>query len=206
MSPEMGVYTLERDIARMATHVADLDAHTRNIQELLRVGEYYTSWARDGGESNIVLTQDRLYATPFHIARDITVDRIAVRCQTLEAGKSARLGIYNNGTNLYPGTLLLDAGVVSLAAVAVVAATIDQALTKGLYWIALISNATGTAKITFQDAQPLFLGVSSVNLYEINGHWYKADTYGALPDPFPAGGSIAVDTHPIISLRIKSLD
>ncbi|GAI01197.1 unnamed protein product, partial [marine sediment metagenome] len=55
-----------------------------------------------------------LRALPLVVPRDITVDRIAVDIEVAgEAGSKARLGIYRNGANLYPGTLVVDAGEIA---------------------------------------------------------------------------------------------
>jgi len=120
---------------------------------------------------------------------------------------TARLGIYENGTNLYPGALVVDAGLVEVHAAAGVEAVIDQALTKGLYWIVFVSNGTPSV----YRATPTYplLGGAVGNLQPgIQGlGWHKAVVgSGALADPFIAGASGSYLGNLFIPFRLKSLD
>lgn len=121
---------------------------------------------------------------------------------------TARLGIYKDGTNLYPGTLVKDYGLVEVNAIAEVYAEADQALTKGLYWQALVSNGAPTIYAFYPTwgliGEPATL-IGQVN-YVLNSY-YKADVgTGALADPFVAGG--IAHYFPIASImpRLKTLD
>lgn len=198
-----------REFDRIA-HQDDLDAHTKNELELYITGYYISSpFLSDQNKGTEVVPNNTLYGMPFLIARDMTIDRIGTRCHVLEAGKSARLGIYNLGANMYPSTLLLDAGVVSLAAAGQQDIVIAQALTKGMYFVALVSDATGTAEITtsyFTGGCPLGYSADSRNK---NLGWTVAQAYGALPNPFTGGGALsALAVHEIFDIyfRISSLD
>lgn len=190
---------------QMADHIARLDAHTYNLLQKFRTGEYIETLLGTTAAAN-ALTANKLYAVPFVVARAMTFDRIAVQVTTLAAGSSIRLGIYNDGTNLYPGALLLDAGEVSAATTGVKAITINQALTKGLYWLALVSD--GAPAIYFSYWGWAGLGKVATNFSdEQYRYWSVSFTYAALPDPFTTGGSrTSANAKPGIFMRLASLD
>jgi len=191
---------------QMADHIARLDAHTKNIYEVLRTGEYLahplgTRWS----QVNVVVA-NTLYGSLFLVSRDITVDRIAISVQSLSAG-NCRLGIYNVGTNLYPGTLLLDAGTVATGATGLKTIVINQSLPKGIYFVALVCDATPTLYGTNATYPPVIspLGLQSTDINAVYQGWSVAFTYAALPTPFTAGGALATVKH-YIALRLASLD
>lgn len=188
---------------QLADHLAKLDAHTKNLEEILRTGEYIHP-VNVGNYLTRAVVTNRLYGIPIMVARDITVDRIALRVTTLDAGKSARLGIYNNdGVNLHPGSLLLDAGEVSVGSTGVKAITINQALTKGIYHLALVSDGTPTLHWYTRYTAPL--GVDASYL-QPNACWYVAHTYAALPDPYTTTTTFEDLRCPTVALRLASLD
>lgn len=202
---EISIASLSGTPAALSTHEADLDAHTKNLLELLRTGEYHSPcFAYGGAGADLIVHQ--LYAIPFLVARAMTIDRIAIQVTTEDAGKNMRVGLYNNGTNLYPGTLVVDGGEVSVNATGLVAATIDESLTKGLYWLAVVDESN--AKLEKGDIIIPILGFLSTDLGSINHCWAAPHAYGALPDPYPTGGSFMTTTVrvPLIAARIASLD
>jgi len=84
---------------------------------------WYTSPTTGTALTTGVVTANRLYAIPFVTPKGITVDRIGINVTTLVVGV-AMLGIYaDNG--IYPGSLLLNAGVVSTGATGVQSITIS---------------------------------------------------------------------------------
>ena len=189
--------------AEFDDHAADIDAHMRDFLQLLRTGEYlgypFTRGSTDWG-----ISANTLYASPLYLARNITIDRIAINVSAAgAAGTKGRLGVYKTGTNLYPGALVIDGGEVAVDAIAVVAAIIDQALTEGLYFCVLVSNGTPTIKTLYSTWAAM--GVLAADLFSTNGAWKVAFPYAALPDPFTAGGTFLNHT-PVIAPRIKSLD
>ena len=192
---------------RMFDHEADLDAHTRNMWEVMRTGEYIGLVNANATPSMVA---NRLYATPLLVVRNITIDRIAIQVTTLAGGASARLGIFNNGANLYPGSLLLDAGTVSVATTGIKAITINQALTKGLYWFAVVSD--GVPQLyAGNPPRPSILGLGSALFVYSNVGWYVAHTFGTLPDPFTGGatlgnGSNGYPSAFMVVPRLLSLD
>lgn len=187
----------------LTVHTGDLDAHTKNFFEILRTGIYHTFCG--GYLAGQVLTANKLYAVPIVVTRDITADRIAVDV-TVQAGEKFRLGIYNDGANLYPGTLVLDAGEVTLAAIGIKAITIALALTKGIYHLAIISDGTPTLRAYHATHRgPDILGVDASN-FSYSVILAANQAYGALPDPFTGGGAYPGEHRMMIALRVASLD
>ena len=136
----------------------------------------------------------------------MSVDRIAVYINVLAAGKSARLGLYRNGTNNNPGALVVDGGEVSVDTTGLKTVVIDEALTKGLYWMAIVSDGVPTpyGYAQYGSTIPSISTMSNGRDYEIG--WYVAHTYGALPDPFGTAIKHAYITIPGVSLRVASMD
>lgn len=184
-------------------HAADLETHTKDMHEILITGQYHMM--DYGALTNLSLAADQLEAVPFIVSRDMTVDRIAIIIQASGAGGTkVRLGIYEGGTNLYPGALLLPAGLVDADSTGIKAITINQALTKGLYWLAYLTDGAPALRASHSS---LFspLGLNADFLY-VNSHWRVARSYGTLPDPFTAGGALQKQNRGHIALRIASLD
>ena len=92
------------------------------------------------------LVEDRTYYVPVYLPAG-TVDRLAVRTSSSHTDTtSMRLGIYNNGSNNLPTTVLLDAGTVACFATnTTYEITISQTIsTAGIYWLAA-NPQSGTA-------------------------------------------------------------
>ena len=189
----------------VAGHEANLDAHIFSPGEKLRTGQYLAEILHSHYNlGTLALVADTLYAVPFVVYRDLTVDRIGVTVTGFDAGTNIRLGIYEDGTNIYPGALVLDAGVVSSASNALVVITISQALTKGLYHLALVSDGTPTIRVNQQGLTQL--GGTTSAPQTNNDGWTVAFTYAALPNPFTAGGALFTTSRVSIWLRLASLD
>lgn len=186
------------------THIADLDAHTKDRFEVLRTGEYHFGipFYSTTGQA---LSANYIYASLFIVARDMTVDRVAVNVSAAgSSGKKAYLGIYNVGTNLYPGTLLLDAGTVDIDGTGVQAITINQSLPKGIYFVAILPEDGVSIKVVYPSST--HLGVSATDLLTYRGNWSLAQAYGALPATFPSDGEALGSKIMGIALRLASLD
>lgn len=192
---------------QLADHMADLDAHHKELWDTFRTGQYYRgAGAFQAYTSGGAIVANTLYAFPLWIPRAMTLDRIAVQV-TAQAGQKVRLGIYNDGTNLYPGILVKDAGEITLSSTGVKTIDIDPtALTKGLYWVACVSD--GTPSLRMEITYEYILGVGAANFSTFYRGWTVSHTYAALPDPFTAGGSLNASNtaRPAILVRIKSLD
>jgi len=175
--------------------------------EVLKTGNYLNYWGLGASTSATIVVADKIYATsPLLVARPMTIDRLAVNVKVAgTAGKKARIGIYQNGTNCYPGALLLDAGEIAVDSTGVKAVTINQALPKGLYWMAFISDGTPEMIHAYNAPSPLGVRESALS-YKYHMIYKTSVGYGALPDPFTAGGIDAADGAPAIYARLASLD
>ena len=148
---------------------------------------------------------DTLYANPFFVPKTITLDRIAVYVSIgySEAGSLVELGIYNAGVNMYPGSLLLDAGSVGCATDRIRSIVIDRQLTVGLYWLACLFNVSTLISIKgtrYDHAVPYFGNNLSADYPGESYTWRVAQAYGALPDPFTPGGTMGGGPTPPTSL------
>lgn len=184
--------------------------HTGDMDDLLstpKTGEYHIFNVNQASAG--ALAVDRLYAYLIKIVRPITFDRIAIQITiAAAAGKLLRLGIYNVGANLIPGTLLLDAGAVAADAVAIKEITISQQLTKGYWWVAAITDGTPTVvRSNGNSPVGMPLGIPAASFSGHNTSVFAVQAYGALPSTFPAYTTQgASPTCPLIPLRVLSLD
>jgi len=153
----------------------------------LKIGSYYRSLLMIGGATNNeALVASKLYAVLYPVVQKSTFDRIAVHVYSTTAGNKIHLGIYNDGGG-YPSSLVLDAGELTLTAGAgIKELTINQQLDAGVYWLAILGDASNN----------IYYGITNINmigsLTSMAGSpviaTVIAQTYGALPDPFPSGG------------------
>ena len=186
-------------------HADDLDAHTKNLMEIIRIGDGYFVPPYDVNSTAGYDPADDWFMTSLLVVpRKMTFDRIAIEISTLDVGGNVRLGIYNNGINLYPGTLLLDAGTIDTTTTGVKTIVINQQLDKGIYHLAQIGD-NNTYKYRAYQATITPLGATAASIASKSGGWRVAQAYGAFPDPFTAAG-VLTSSPPIIGLRPSSLD
>ncbi len=161
-------------------------------------GKYYGPL----GGSNVTTTStamvNKIYAVPFLVLVEETFDRISITIQTAAAG-NARLGVYRDN-GYAPGSLLVDAGEIDTGTTGDKEIVINQILSPGLYWLAIIYSAA--PKVYAPNFTVNLLGLGSNNVQGSgNGMVYLTDqAYGALPDPHPTP-VIASATCPGIVLR-----
>ncbi len=189
---------------QLADHMADLKAHMDDACRMHRTGRMYIG----GGANPETLAANTLYAGSLFLARAMTFDRICVDVTVAAAaGKKARVGIYNDGTNLYPGSLILDAGEVAVDSTGLKAININQKLVAGLYWVACVSDGTPTVNSATWNPNKWILGGTEATGYLAARAWFVAFTYAALPNPFTAGGSLDASNWRCYGvLRVASLD
>jgi len=124
---------------------------------------------------------DVLGMMPFFVPADITVNELALDVTVAGAGL-ARLGIYNcrSHNNLLPGTLILDAGTISVNVTNTLQRLtgLSQVLKRGWYNAACVSNIGYTAFRVGSGALgwlPFGSGVTVLSGYS------RAFAYAALP-------------------------
>ncbi len=188
----------------VSAHAANLAAHLDSVLRQYIVGTYFRVFP-PSASSNASCIANELDANPFVVARPLTIDRLAIEVYSADTGKSVRLGVYADSGSVYPGALLVDGGAVSVGTTGIKTVTISLALTRGLYWLAIISEGVPILRaescaVTPLGADPLHLQAS---YYESN--YYVTQSYGALPTTFPAGAEKYLEAY-IIMPRLASLD
>lgn len=144
-----------------------------------------------------------LIAVPFYLpGAPNTVTKIGIRVTTGGAG-SFRLGIYadKGEARLYPGKLLLDAGIVSAASAGVKSVTMRLGLPRGLVWAAIVGDSAAPVILGYAADSKAWslLGRSELGTAGYT-HYRVSQAYGALPDPCP-GVSESYLTFPHIFLK-----
>lgn len=159
----------------------------------------------DAGGTSRVVAIDTLVAFPFYSVGAQTADRIAFNVPTGGgAGSVARAGIYQatSVTDPYPGTLVVDGGEHATNTTGVKSTVLAQALAANtLCWLAYLCGvaAPTISGITRGGAFPVFGRDSALSGFGVG--WTVAQAYGALPDPFPAGGT--VDTGVLLGIGVR---
>ncbi len=152
---------------------------------------YYTAGTHGSytpSTKTIVVTANRLYAAPLYVGEPFAYDRLAILVSSAVAG-NARLGVYDTakGDDLFPGSLLLDAGTVTTGTVGPRYLDISgdtPSLGRGLKWLAIVFDAAPTMLGIQDEAAWGILGKATVGA-SFNVGWWSAFTYGALPFTFP---------------------
>lgn len=188
-------------------HAANLAAHTLDQRQFMRIGSEFCQYPATLSTGAGTHPANYVFASHIVISRPITIDRLRiVTCIAATAGDKARLGIYRDDGNCYPGALLLDAGEVSIeiAATKYITLTPSLKLPRGLYWTCYIATADVRPNYRFwnYDWSPMgdLAGVSSMYLC-----LRKSQAYGSLPNPYPAAADPTWHAAGIW-FRVESLD
>ena len=181
-------------------------------------GQYY-QFSGGSVASTILLTENKLFFSPFFVPTTRAFDRFGFEISTGAgaAQNEVRTGIYKN-TSGKPGALLVDNGrTVVGTGTGAITVTIAQTLAPGWYWLAILSNRAPSGSAT----QPTLRGVGSeargmLQYYigsaaplaaaNIVGHYQHAETVAdwttyALPDPATAPTLEEAAAYPALWLR-----
>lgn len=137
------------------------------------------------------LTSGVLYYLPIFVAGTTTYIRISLFVTTADPGSTARLGIYEWDAGL-PGALVLDAGTLSTASPGAKDIVISEELTRGYYFLALVSDGTpicrgvDTADPVAPPVPGYFNSVENPNRVIPYATGRAGDVAGGLADPAPA--------------------
>jgi hypothetical protein len=152
--------------------------------------------------STITVLANTIYYTPWYVVTDITIDQIVIGVSTAGvASTNARLGIYNADTSWQPTTLVLDAGVVSVASTGAKAISISQVLPAGRYQACLVSDGAPVLRGALRGSR--FYGYATsigTSASIFTATLQAALAYGALPTPAgaatfqPAVTSVPIST------------
>lgn len=183
-----------------------------SIARIKKTGNYFAATLHLG----VALTTQSISsinscrAFPFYVPKTMRFDRIAIRVTTAGgAGAVARLGIYADNGNCYPGARILDAGEMSMEGTPpfIREATIDVTLRGGkLYWLVVLTGgATGTAVTAIPNTSVISVEGFDATLTGTPSLGYAvAQTYGSLPATYPGGATGWTLNIPAIFLRKAS--
>lgn len=163
----------------------------QGLTPILHTPGYYRSHSLTSGAlaTDVLIAANLFDAFPFPVPETAAYDQIAIKVDSAAAsGTTARLGIYRDNGNAYPGDLVLDAGTVPADVAGVQALPINLTLNRGLYW--LVRNADGDPGLSgIQNANAISLGIDDSLMGHPAGAIRQTATYGALPDTYPSGGA-----------------
>lgn len=112
------------------------------------VGVYYEGNEGSGLGNGTLDAQNRAFAYPV-LLRAGTLSRVAVNVNSAVASSTLRLGIWNVGSDGFPGTLLLDAGTVDTSTTGDKEWVINQAVSDGWYWFSFSAQG-GASSANFK--------------------------------------------------------
>lgn len=136
---------------------------------------------------------------PFYVPVTQAFDRIAINVTSLAAG-NARLGIYADSGAVYPGELVLDAGVVTTGTIGIRALTINLMLAPGLYWLARLQDAAPSLQ-GLTPAGMLALGSEDLGISACTGYRLSRPYADGFPSSFPSGAPYLTGSRPAVFLR-----
>jgi hypothetical protein len=177
-------------------------------------GVYYrtpTNNITSSGTANVASTNVTYY-TPIQFSQSVTLDRIAINTNFtgFSGTASVRLGIFAN-TNGKPGALILDAGTVAPIATATsYAITISQALSAGIYWVAMNTITAATQNVYYSVANAnnnnniFFGGALSTGASTSSGAMGFTESYTAT-SAFANAGTVSVTAFtPLTYVRVAA--
>ena len=150
----------------------------------------YPTFVGDGTLGGTTLSANIIYASAFIARADFTCDGISVEnWATGDSGDDFVMGIWSSDSTGQPTTLQGQTGEVALdgnATIRTAATASDVSITKGLYWVGLVINASaqfvaetaGTNHKAFQTnyGNPIWSGGNfAVTNYGMC--WYKSFSY-----------------------------
>lgn len=132
------------------------------------VGKYYPPSVNYAGNNIATCSANNLIFLPFVPFRTYTFDAICIyNGSAADSGSKLRLGVYNDSGNGYPGTLLVDAGEVTLDATTALREIVfsgGRTLTANtIYWLAFFADS-GLSIRTMIDSASNNAGINSLPL------------------------------------------
>lgn len=161
---------------------SNLKAYVGGIYPHMGSGRYWGT-PNANALASFAFSTGELYFTPLWVPVAMTVDRISINVQSGIASGTVRLGIYSSNANGVPASLLLDAGTVATTSSGVKEATISQALTPGIYWLAAVSQTAGATLYYFPTANnTVMYPFSTTNgAFDHRVAYKQSSVTGALP-------------------------
>ncbi|MBN1368844.1 MAG: hypothetical protein JW954_01240 [Dehalococcoidaceae bacterium] len=183
-------------------HEKQVSAHFQPVVGPAKAGEYITDLPVQGAASYSP-DAGRLYAGIFVAMLDLRLDRLALNVSgAAPEGKQARLGIYRCGRDLYPDELILDGGLAYVDSTGLKSVSIDQALRRGYYFLAVMVEENCSLKYLKLCRSPLGMYSSFTAVYS---GYSAASEWGPLPAVFPGEGTIA-NVFRLVGARLAGLE
>lgn len=165
-------------------------------------GRWYCSNSRGDAPTPVVITEDRLQASPLIFAQRTSIDRLGVRITTAQVGANIRLALYaaTSATDPYPGALLAQSGAISAATTGDKTYIVALTLPAGIYWIVVCTGTVGVQCYSFDATMsPAPLGAIDMDGNAAANGYSPNAAFGVLPDPYPAAADPEViDTYGMV--------
>jgi len=152
---------------------------------------------------------NNLRVIPFITEKLITIDQMAIMVTTAASGSYARIGIYRDNGNNYPGALVVEATSVTPIStgpptgVKIATNGLPVTLEPGLYWLAIVGSAAPTLR-TFSTASMIpVLGSPPPFPTAAQFGWIRPFAYNPLPNPFPPTGASLITGTPIPAIFVR---
>ena len=164
----------------------------------MKSGLYYSPGNSMGTASP---TLNLLYAIPYLIGKRTTIDLLAVDVTGTTANAIARLGVYEDTGEGYPGDLLVETSALDVDTVGVVSEAVSVELPAGFIWLAYVAQVATTAIRIFSATGVQFpIGVAAPGS-AMQIAYTEASVTGALTDPFTSTVTTAGGNMPRVYFR-----
>ncbi|MDX1961181.1 MAG: hypothetical protein SFU98_21610 [Leptospiraceae bacterium] len=181
---------LEEGTVKLASDLDRIENASDGLNSYFSVSRNYTSPHNGTALTTAVLTANVVHLMPFILERRKLITNMAFNVTTAAVG-NARLGIYRDSGNLYPGlSLVRPATEINLNSTGTKSVGIGFGCPQGLYWLAITTSVNVTIRGFAVTGLNPILGYDNT-LSTACGLGYQINrTYSALPTTFPAGATI----------------
>jgi hypothetical protein len=149
-----------------------------------------------------------LWAIPFVVPRTTKFDTISFNVTTGAGSVNARVGIYRDDGNCYPGALVFDSGAIDCTSSGMKDTTITsglQVFPPGLYWLAWECDTASLQISSIGTTATNICIVGHSSTFGNNSYGYSvAHTFGSLPDPYTGSASV-LTAAPTVSNPVPAI-
>jgi hypothetical protein len=165
-------------------------------------GHYYLACTSGESLTSFPLSASTLYYFPFFIAKNVTLTRLGANFTgTGVAGSLHRIGIYSNGSNNLPSTLMVDGGNIDTSTSGLKEVVISKALSPGWYWMAIMTNNPVSLSCFTAISSQIYLGKNTFDAAGCGALRQGSVTYGTLPSSAPVSSLSYTSVTPAIWIR-----
>ena len=176
--------------ATPAVNISGYPLNILNNDNAYVTDSIYPTWIGNANGVDDSISANYIYGSMLIIKANVTATDICFEnTGTGDSGDDIRCGLWTSSAVGYPSSLLQETGETALDGTADVrvASIPNQALTPGVYWLGMVSNATVNVSMTtfgLQWPDTSFGNViwnGRVRSKAVRPGFYVAATYGALP-------------------------